>query len=210
MGEPTPIRVLAIDDHELARLGIAWLVTHGTGLELVGLAGSARQALAMVGRTRPDVVTLGTVLPDSSGLELAGQLRERYPDLGLLLLLPDPDGALVATAAARGLSAAVSLTASAATLISLIRTAAAEPRTFRAPGEFLRAPGRSGPRLSPRERQVLGLLVEGRTQAEIAEQLRISPATAKTHVSRLYAKLNARNRSQALLATAREGLLPLH
>lgn len=210
MGESAPIRVLAVDDHELARLGIAWLVKHGAGLDLAGTAGSARQAMAAVERTGPQVVTVGTVLPDLPGLDLAGALRERYPDLGLILLLPEPDGALVATAAARGLSGAVALTASAATLTALIRSAATEPRTFRAPGEFLRAPGRSGPRLSPRERQVLELLVQGRTQAEIAEHLKISPATAKTHVARLYAKLNARNRSQALLATAREGLLPLH
>jgi DNA-binding NarL/FixJ family response regulator len=210
MGESAPIRVLAVDDHELARLGIAWLVQHAAGLELAGTVGSARQAMAAVERTGPQVVTIATVLPDLPGLELAGALRELYPDLGLVLLLPQPDGALVATAAARGLSGAVALTASGATMTALIRSAATQPRTFRAPGEFLRAPGRPGPRLSPRERQVLELLVQGRTQVEIAENLKISPATAKTHVARLYAKLNARNRSQALLATAREGLLPLH
>ncbi|OLE22686.1 MAG: hypothetical protein AUG44_24330 [Actinobacteria bacterium 13_1_20CM_3_71_11] len=209
MGDSAPIRVVAVDDHELARLGIAWLAGHGTGLELVGTAGNARQARGLVERTRPGVVTVGTVLPDLTGLDLAGELRQRYPELGLILILPEPDGALVAAAADRGLSGAVALTASAATVTALIRSAATEPRTFRAPGEFLRAPGQSGPRLSPRERQVLALLVEGRTQAEIAEQLKISPATAKTHVARLYAKLQARNRSQALLATAREGLLPL-
>ena len=81
--------------------------------------------------------------------------------------------------------------------------------SFRAPGELLRTPTPQTPRLSPRERQVLSLLVEGRTQAEIAEALQISPATAKTHIARLYAKLQARNRSQALLTVAREGLLPL-
>jgi DNA-binding NarL/FixJ family response regulator len=209
MGESVPIRIVTVDDHELARLGIAWLAAHGSGLELVGTAGNARQALAIVERTGPAVVTIGTHLADLSGLELGGMLRERYPDLGLVLIMPEPDGAVVATAAERGLSGAVALTASATTVIALIRSAATEPRTFRAPGEFLRTPGRPGPRLSPRERQVLELLVEGRTQAEIAEQLKISPATAKTHVARLYAKLQARNRSQALLATAREGLLPL-
>ncbi len=209
MGDPAPIRVVAVDEHELARLGIAWLAAHGTGLELVGTAGSARQAMQIVARAEPSVVTIGTTLPDLDGLELAGLLRDRYPDLGLLLILAEPDRALVATAAERGLSGAVALTATAASLTALIRSTATEPHTFRAPGEFLRAPGRPGPRLSPRERQVLALLVEGRTQAEIAEQLSISPATAKTHVARLYAKLHARNRSQALLATAREGLLPL-
>ncbi|OLB81524.1 MAG: hypothetical protein AUI14_03000 [Actinobacteria bacterium 13_2_20CM_2_71_6] len=210
MGDSGPIRVLAIDDHELARLGMAWLVAHGTGLTLVGTAGSARQALAMVERTAPTVATVGTKLPDLDGLELAGILRDRYPHLGLILVLAEPDPAQVAAAAQRGLSAAVARTASAATLTATLRAAAADPHTFRAPGELLRAPARPTPRLSPRERQVLALLVEGRTQAEIAQALHISPATAKTHVARLYTKLQARNRSQALLTTAREGLLPLH
>src|SRR5213076_2477769 len=83
MGDSAPIRVVAIDDHELARLGIAWLAAHGAGLELVGTAGSARQALPLVERTKPTVATVGTVLPDLDGLELAGLLREKYPRLGV-------------------------------------------------------------------------------------------------------------------------------
>jgi DNA-binding NarL/FixJ family response regulator len=207
MGDSGPIRVLAVDDHELARLGMAWLVGHGAGLVLAGTAGSGRQALTMVERTDPTVVTVGTSLPDLDGLELAGMLRDKYPDLGLILVMPEPDGAIVAAAARRGLSGALARTASAATVTAGIRAAATAPHTFRAPGELLRSPTRPTPRLSPRERQVLALLVEGRTQIEIAQALSISPATAKTHVARLYAKLQARNRSQALLTTARQGLL---
>jgi len=210
MGEAEPIRVVAVDDHELARLGITWLVAHGTGLTLAGTAASGRQALALVERATPDVVTVGTDLPDMPGLDLAGALRERYPRLGLVLVLPEPDANRVAAAAQRGLSGAVPRTANLATLTSVIRTAAAEPLTFRAPGELLRSSAPQTPRLSPRERQVLALLVEGRTQVEIAAALKISPATAKTHIARLYGKLQARNRSQALLTVAREGLLPLH
>jgi len=209
MGETGPIHVVAIDDHELARLGMAWLVAHGAGLHLAGTAASARQALALVERVRPAVATIGTDLPDQDGLSLGGTLRERYPDLGLVLVLAEPDPTRVAAAARRGLSGAVPRTASVTTLTAVIRAAAADPHTFRAPGEFLRSPTRPSPRLSPRERQVLALLVEGRTQPEIAAALGISPATAKTHVARLYTKLHARNRAQALLTVAREGLLPL-
>ncbi len=209
MGDAEPIRVVAVDDHELARLGIAWLVAHGTGLTLAGAAASGRQAQALVERVVPQVVTIGTDLPDMTGLDLAGALRERYPDLGLVLVLAEPDATRVAEAGRRRLSGAVTRTASLATLTSVIRAAASEPHSFRAPGELLRAPAPQTPRLSPRERQVLSLLVEGRTQAEIAGALQISPATAKTHIARLYTKLQARNRSQALLTVAREGLLPL-
>jgi len=210
MGDATtPIRVFAVDDQELARLGMAWVVAHGTGLALAGTASSARQAMTLLNRADAAVVTIGTELPDMDGLELAGALRERYPTLGIVLIHAEPDPARVAAAAQRGVSGAIARSASVATLTSLIRTAAADPTTFRAPGEFLRAPVKPGPRLSPRERQVLELLVEGKTQAQIAEALNISPATAKTHVARLYTKLQARNRSQALLTTAREGLLNL-
>jgi DNA-binding NarL/FixJ family response regulator len=189
---------------------VAWVVSHATGLALAGTAGSARQALALCERVAPAVVTIGTELPDIDGLELGGVLRDRYPRMGLVLVLPDQDPARVALAAERRLSGAVTRSASPATVTAVIRAAATDPLTSRAPGELLRAPARPVPRLSPRERQVLALLVEGRTQAEIAEALKISPATAKTHVARLYAKLQARNRSQPLLTTAREGLLPLH
>jgi DNA-binding NarL/FixJ family response regulator len=210
MGDTSaPIRVFAVDEQELARLGMAWVVAHATGLNLAGTAGSGRQTLSLLERTEADVVTIGTQLPDLDGLELVGALRDRYPGLGLVVILPEPDPARVAEAARRGASGAVARTASVATVVSVIRSASTDPNTFFAPGEFLRAPARQSPRLSPRERQVLELLVEGRTQAEIAEALQISPATAKTHVARLYTKLQARNRSQALLTTAREGLLNL-
>jgi DNA-binding NarL/FixJ family response regulator len=208
MGAAGPIRVIAVDEHELARLGMAWLVGHGAGLTLAGLAGSAGEAIALVERMSPMVATVGTRLPDLGGLELAGMLRDRYPQLGLVLILAEPDPSRVAAAARRGLSGAVPATASVATLTAMIRAAGTDPHTFRAPGEFLRSPARPTPRLSPRERQVLALLVDGRTQAEIAEALLITTATAKTHVARLYAKLQVRNRSQALVTTAREGLLP--
>src|SRR5256885_1295872 len=206
---PAPSRVLGADDHDPARWGIAGVGAPGAGRALAGTAGSARQALTLIERTEPAVVTVGTALPDMSGFELVAILRDRYPRMGVVLVLAESDPAHVAAAAERGASGAVTRSASVATLTSVIRAAATEPTTFRAPGEFLRTPARPGPRLSPRERQVLALLVEGRTQAEIAQALNISPATAKTHVARLYNKLQARNRSQALLATAREGLLPL-
>src|SRR2546429_4568349 len=111
MAQTDVIRVVAVDDHELARLGMAWLAGHGTGLTLVGMAASGRQALTVVERTVPTVVTIGTTLPDLDGLELAGLLRQRYPDMGVVLVLPESDPALIANAAQRGLSGAVSRTA---------------------------------------------------------------------------------------------------
>jgi len=99
MGDATtPIRVFAVDDQELARLGMAWVIAHGTGMVLAGTAGSARQALALLDRAEPTVVTIGTELPDLDGLELAGVLRDRYPRLGVGLVLPEPEAARAAAA----------------------------------------------------------------------------------------------------------------
>src|SRR5256714_9624225 len=204
MGETGPIHVVAIDDHELARLGMAWLVAHGAGLHLAGTAASARQALALVERVRPGVATIGTDLPDQDGLSLGGTLRERYPDLGLVLVLAEPDPTRVAAAARRGLSGAVPRTASVTTLTAVIRAAAADPHTFRAPGEFLRSPTRPSPRLSPRERQGPPPLVEGRNPPAVAARAGISPATAQTPVARPYTKLHAPNPAPAPLARAGE------
>src|SRR5256885_16202643 len=106
MGDAGPIRVVAMDDHDRAGRGMAGWVAHGAGLALAGTAASARQALALVERVRPTVATIGTGLPDLDGLALAGTLRERYPDLGLILVLAEPDPARGAAAPPQGMAGA--------------------------------------------------------------------------------------------------------
>lgn len=209
--EPVPqVRLVAIDSHEVARLGMAYLAHRCVGVVMVGQAASAAEGLALVERTRPNVVTVGAYLPDLPGLAAARQLRARHPDLGLVLIAVEPDEDLLARAADADLSALVTRSAPLSTLAAIIRQAALEPHRFRAPGAAL-LPRRRRPELptlSTRERQVLARLPDGQTLESIAGELSVSRRTVKTYVARIYTKLHVQNRAQAVVVAARNGLLP--
>lgn len=204
------VRLVAIDSHEVARLGMAYLAHRSAGVAMVGHAGTAAEGIAVVGRTRPTVVTIGTHLPDASGIAVGERLRALHPNLGLVLVAVEPDEDLLARAAQVGLSALVTRAAPLPTLAATIRQASQEPRQFRAPGAaLLPRPRRSDvPALSARERQVLARLPDGETLEAIADALEVSRRTVKTYVARIYTKLHVQNRAQAVVVAARQGLLP--
>jgi DNA-binding NarL/FixJ family response regulator len=205
-----PVRLVAIDSHEVARMGMAYLAHRSAGVVMVGQASTAADGLAAVERARPTVVTIGVELPDLPGIAAGQQLRALYPDLGLVLVAVEPDEELLATAAQAGLSALVTRSAPLPTLAAIIRQATLEPHRFRAPGAaLLPRPRRSAlPALSTRERQVLERLPEGETLESIADALEVSRRTVKTYVARIYTKLHVQNRAQAVVVAARHGLLP--
>jgi DNA-binding NarL/FixJ family response regulator len=204
------VRLVAIDSHEVARMGMAYLAHRSAGVALVGQASTAADGLAVVERARPTVVTIGVELPDLPGIAAGQQLRALYPDLGLVLVAVEPDEDLLASAARAGLSALVTRSAPLPTLAAIIRQATLEPHQFRAPGAaLLPRPRRSAvPALSARERQVLERLPEGETLESIADALEVSRRTVKTYVARIYTKLHVQNRAQAVVVAARHGLLP--
>jgi DNA-binding NarL/FixJ family response regulator len=204
------VRLVAVDCHEVARLGMAYLAHRSAGVAMVGQAGTAAEALVVVAHTRPTVVTIGAQLPDLPGIAAGQQLRASHPDLGLVLVAIDPDEDLLARAARVGLSALVTRSAPLPTLAAIIRQASLEPHQFRAPGAaLLPRPRRSDvPALSARERQVLERLPEGETLESIADALEVSRRTVKTYVARIYTKLHVQNRAQAVVVAARHGLLP--
>jgi DNA-binding NarL/FixJ family response regulator len=203
------IRLVVVDEHELLRLGLAGVVAGHPDVELVGEAGTAADALALIERVRPDVVTVDLTLPDEDGLALARRLRARYPRLGLVLLSATGDDALLYRALDEGMSAYVPKQAQASAVLSAIRQAAVAPDSFTAPGlsgALARRRAMTG-MLSQRERQVLALMRDGISLPGIADRLQVSEATVKTYVARLYTKLQVNNRSQALMAAVNQGLL---
>ena len=209
--EPAPqVRLVAVDSHEVARLGMAYLAHRSAGVVMVGHATTAAEGLAVVERTRPTVVTIGVELPDLPGLAAGQQLRALHPDLGVVLVTVEPDEDLLAQASRAGLSALVNRSAPLATLAAVIRQASLEPHRFRAPGAALLPRPRKSelPALSARERQVLERLPEGETLESIADALEVSRRTVKTYVARIYTKLHVQNRAQAVVVAARHGLLP--
>ncbi|GAA1589377.1 response regulator transcription factor [Kribbella karoonensis] len=207
-----PITVVVVDGHTLTRYGLVGLVSADAEITVVGECGHGAEAPAQIAAAHPDVVVLDVLLPDIDGLQLARELRDRYPALGIVVLTADNQDDVLFRALESGASAFVAKTAPNAELLGAIRHAAVAASSFTATGlaQALARRGRTGGKaltLSPREREVLALLARGRSVPSIAGEMYVSVSTAKTYVARLYEKLGATNRANAIMTALRLGLI---
>jgi DNA-binding NarL/FixJ family response regulator len=206
-----PARLVLVDDHELIRAGLAGAFSRAGGFEVVGQAGSVAEALEVARATTPDVVVTDLRLPDGSGLDVVRTLRSERPDLALVVLTMDAGDDRLFAAMDAGASGFVGKHMPSEDVITAARHALVAPTTFTASGlveAMLRRRNAPGPRLTEREAEVLALLAEGLGVAQIAQSLYVAESTAKAHISKIYEKLGAANRAQALMAALRLGLLP--
>jgi DNA-binding NarL/FixJ family response regulator len=206
-----PIRVAIVDGHTLTRLGLHELIAQQPDIEIVVECQSAAEALDMVVAAAPDVVTLEISLPDGDGMQLAREFRDRYADLGIVMLTSQHQDDVLFRALETGVSAFVPKTASVEEILSAIRHAAVAACSFTASGLAMAIARRRNTQerlaLSPREAEVLRLLHGGLSIPAIAVELFISVSTTKTYVARLYDKLGAQSRAQALMAALHHGLI---
>jgi len=204
------ITVLIVDDHELIRQGLRRAFEREGDFEVVGEAGTLAEASRLLGLLNPQVVVFDVRLPDGSGLDAARKARAADSDLGIVILTMYAGDEQLFEALEAGASAFVPKNAPAEDVVAAARHAAASPHAFTA-NDLAEAMKRklspSGPQLSPREREVLQLLADGLGVAQISRQLFISESTTKTHISKLYEKLGAGNRAQALMSALKLGLL---
>lgn len=204
------ITILIVDDHELIRQGLRRAFEREGDFEVVGEAGTIAEATKLLGLLTPQVVVFDVRLPDGSGIEAAGKARTQFPDLGIVVLTMYAGDEQLFEALEAGASAFVPKNAPADDVVAAARHAASSPRSFTA-NDLAEAMKRrmspSGPQLSPREREVLQLLADGLGVAQISRKLYISESTTKTHISKLYEKLGAGNRAQALMSALKLGLL---
>lgn len=205
-----PATVLLVDDHDLIRQGLRRAFERDSAFTVVGEAGSVPEAARLAGTLCPDVVVVDVRLPDGDGLDLVRQLRRARSDVGLVVLTMYAGDDQLFAALEAGASAFVPKSAPSDDVVAAARHAAAKPTSFVA-ADLAEAMRRrlhpTGPQLTRREREVLDLLAEGLGVATIARKLYISESTTKTHVSKLYDKLGAANRAQAIMAAVRAGLL---
>jgi two-component system nitrate/nitrite response regulator NarL len=217
------IKVVVIDGHTLTRYGLMRLVSIDADITVVGECGLAAEAPALVESARPDVVVLDVALPDADGLQLARELRDRYAELGIVVLTAQAKDDLLFRALETGVSAFVDKTAPNAEVLGAIRHAAVAAASFTATGlmHALARRGAGAPTggqsvsdrvpvglaLSPREQEVLSLLAMGQSVPDIAAAMFVSLSTAKTYVSRVYEKLGAVNRANAIMIALGLGLL---
>jgi DNA-binding NarL/FixJ family response regulator len=200
-----------VDGQPILRCGMLRIADGQSDLHVVGETGSINEALRMTALLRPDVVSISFHLVDGNGMDLARGLRDRYPDLGIVILTSHDEDDVLFRALETGVSAFVSKFAPPGEVLAAIRHAATAASSFSAAGLadalHRRSRGAERPLLSEREGEVLALLQEGRSVPEIAATLYISVSTTKTYVARIYDKLGASNRATALMAAVRLGLV---
>lgn len=202
--------VLLVDDHELIRHGLAGAFRRADGFEVVGEAGTVAGAVDLARTTTPDVVVSDVLLPDGSGLDIVRTLRRERKDLGLVVLTMYAGDEQIFAAMDAGASAFVGKDAPSSAVVAAARQAAVAPLSFACAGlaeAMVRRMTAGTPKLSDRERQVLDLLADGLGVTAIASKLYVSESTAKSHIAKIYEKLGAANRAQALVAAMRLGLL---
>jgi DNA-binding NarL/FixJ family response regulator len=216
------IRVVVADDHVLVRAGFSVLLKSAAGIEVVGEAGDGREALELVTRERPDVVLMDIRMPETDGLEATRHITgdERLAHTKVLILTTFDLDEYVFEALRAGASGFLLKDTLPDDLLAAVRVVAggqallAPSVTRRLMEEFVRRPaagtGEPPPgldTLTARETEVLGAVARGLSNLEIADSMFMSPATAKTHVSRLLAKLHARDRAQLVMLAYEAGVV---
>ena len=204
------ITVMLTDDHELIREGLRRAFEREEDLEVVAEAASVAEAIAVGCKITPNVAIVDLRLPDGNGLDIVRALRSHSIDMGIVVLTMYAGDTQLFDALEAGASAFVPKSAPAEEIVAAARHAAAAPQSFTSADladAMKRRMSPQGPQLSPREREVLVLLADGLGVAQISRKLFISESTTKTHISKLYEKLGAANRAQALMTALKLGLL---
>jgi len=218
----TPLRVLRADDQEMVRAGLRMLIDFQPDLEVVGEAADGLEAVDVVTRLRPDVVLMDVRMPRCDGIEASRRVLAAVPEVAVVVLTTFDEDASLAEALRAGVSGFLLKTAPPEQLLQAIRTVAAgngllDPAvTLRVIASSARSPAPDPAAaarlatLTARETDVLRLVADGLTNAEIAAALYLGEATVKTYLSRMLTKLDVRDRVQAVAFAFRSGLVPLH
>ncbi|HEX2922876.1 MAG TPA: response regulator transcription factor [Chloroflexota bacterium] len=219
------ITVLIVDDHPVVRDGLRYMLHATDNIRVVAEASTGLEALDRVGEFRPQVVLMDIRMPDMDGLEATKLIKERHPGSSVVIMTMYDDEEYVAEAVRVGAAGYLLKDAPKVEICRTVEAAAGGDVTLRAPllqralrnlhlsagsqTKSTKKPERM-PRnhlLTPRELAVLRLLVEGKTNKEIGEQLVISEETSKKHVQRIVSKLGASDRTGAAVAAVRLGLV---
>jgi DNA-binding NarL/FixJ family response regulator len=199
-----------VDDHELIRDGLSGVFELEDDMTIVGTAGTVGEAVAAYDELSPDVVVSDLQLPDGTGLDIIRAVRKRSDSTGLVVLTMHAGDEQIFAAMEAGASGFVGKDAPSQEVVRAARHASVSPRSFVCSGlvgAMMRRQNSESTRLSDREHEVLLLLADGLGAQQIGERLYLSESTAKSHIARIYQKLGAANRAQALVTAMRIGLL---
>jgi len=205
MGDDGAIRVFLLDDHEIVRDGVRALLEGVAGMEVVGEAATAAEALARVPPTRSDVAILDVRLPDGSGVEVCRELRSAHPEVRCLMLTSFADDEALFEAIVAGASGYLLKQVRGTDIVDAVQRVAAgesllDPMLTERVLDRMRHPPQEDERLArltSQERKILALIADGLTNRQIGEQMFLAEKTVKNYVSNLLAKLGMQRRTQA-------------
>ncbi|MCL4302879.1 MAG: response regulator transcription factor [Anaerolineae bacterium] len=201
------IRLLLVDDHKVVRLGLRALLETEPDIEVAGEAATAAEAIQMAGQLRPDLILMDIRLPDQSGIAACRRIRQQWPEIQVLMLTSFADEELVLEAISAGAAGYVLKQLDTNELVNAVRAigrgdAVLDPAVTQKVLARVRcaeheAQSAAFRHLSERELQVLALVAEGKTNAEIADVLFLSEKTVRNHVSTILSKIGLTNRIEA-------------
>jgi len=212
------IRILLADDHKLMRSGLRVLLEQQADLTVVGEASDGREAVALVASQRPDVLVMDIGMPNLNGIEAATQITQSHPEISIVMLSMHSDESYVLRALKAGAKGYLLKDSAEADLIRAIH-AVADGKSFFSPAvskvlldDYVRKLRRSGTEdpydlLTPREREILQLVAEGKSNKDVAQLLNLSVYTVETHRSNIMEKLNLHGVPELILYAVRKGVI---
>ncbi|HMD43925.1 MAG TPA: response regulator transcription factor [Candidatus Acidoferrum sp.] len=212
------IRIVLADDHKLMRSGLRVLLEQQQDFTVIGEASDGREAVALVNSQKPDVLVMDIGMPNLNGIEAAGQITEDHPEISIVMLSMHSDESYVLRALKAGAKGYLLKDSAETDLIRAVHSVA-EGKSFFSPAvskvlldDYVRKLKRSGSEdpydlLTPREREVLQLIVEGKSNKDVAQLLNLSVYTVETHRSNIMEKLNLHGVPELILYAVRKGII---
>lgn len=210
------IRVFLVDDHPVVRSGIRSLLEKDASIEVVGEAATGEEALRLVEEAQPDVLLLDMELPDTQGARVAEQIQQFHPRVKILVLSAHDDSVYVRELLELGAAGYLMKEEAPEVIVKAVRGVAhgeqgwVSRRIAAQIASWMQSGGPGDIKLTPREHEVLRLVVQGKTNQAIAADLHISEKTVEKFMQSIFIKLNVTSRVEAAVYAVREGLIGTH
>ncbi|MDH6181930.1 DNA-binding NarL/FixJ family response regulator [Microbacteriaceae bacterium SG_E_30_P1] len=217
MTDPTPLQIVIVDDHPVFRDGLAMLLSSMDGIEVVATAGDGREGIETIAEAQPDVVVMDVQMPELDGIAATREITSTQPHIKVLVLTMSNDdetvfaamragakGYLLKGAAQSEIRQAIDMVASGGLVFGA--EIARRVNEFFVSGPSAKVPDVAFPQLTAREREILDLLAAGRSNAQIAQTLFLSPKTVRNNTSNIFTKLQVADRAEAIVRARDSGM----